>query len=117
MIRFKIPLFNVMVVLYVGDEEYAKFVKSTNEDNKKILNDPYEPIDSETRGNTAGSVFWVKTLDLNDPDELGTLVHEITHVAENITRYLGIEDSETQAYIAGYIMAKIAKRFMVCKKK
>ena len=44
-------------------------------------------------------------------DDINTVAHEATHIAQFVMEYVGSDDNETQAYLVGHFTALIVKHF------
>lgn len=89
-----VPLFKRRVYFYLGDETFSKF----QVDCLKRHNHELEVDNKSADGMVLGGNVWIQ-----DPRDHGVVAHEIFHVTENIAESAGVEDSETKAYILGWL--------------
>jgi hypothetical protein len=94
--QFKIPLVDKAISIYIGDEEYKKYITFTTKLG-------FEEPDDESTGLAAGSVIWVK--DINNKN---VLFHEIQHALDALFEDMGFTgESEFKAYVAGHVLSKV----------
>ena len=96
--KFILPLFEIEFAFYIGEKERKKFLKIAS---KKDTPEREEFMHSEAEGITNGTYMFIKDINC-----LGSVVHELHHVAHNITDFLGIHDEETEAYVQQYMMGQ-----------
>lgn len=92
--KIVVPLFNVDVLVYTGDKGRKAFEKA-----QETL------IESTTQGCVQGSSVWFN----EDKPSINVVVHEVSHLAYEITAHRGIHDEETRAYITGFLAEEICK--------
>lgn len=96
-ITLRIPMFNTPLWLFVGEEEKDRFARAC----KKHLGMAVEAPGYD--GKQCGSILWIAKPDL------GVLVHELVHYADEFTLHHGIEDKnrEVEAYVVGWAVDKL----------
>lgn len=90
-----IDVFGISVKFYFG----TKHKKNV----ERILE---HKIDKDAAGCSNGNVIWI-----DDEANEGSLVHEIYHATSWATKFLGIQDEETSAYICAYLYRKTIDKF------
>ena len=97
----KIPVISREVRLFYGMKEYPAYQKAmvsmgdNEEDVKKIKGEDYF-------GHCYAEVLWVK-----NKDDIPTLIHELSHLIDNILSALNIRDGETRAYLLEWLIVEI----------
>lgn len=99
--RFTIPLIYKWIDIYEGADEWEKFKRDTVKAGANRSNAQKE-LPSNGSGRMYGSYIWI-----SDEPLLSTLFHELSHVLDAIMEYLGTNDSEFRAYLAGWIFTNV----------
>jgi hypothetical protein len=102
--RITIPLLNNPVFFYSGKNEWLKYKKDCIEDNlnRNCLDDPC-PEHREAGRCFAGRI-WVKDLKC-----LPTIIHELSHLTDNVLEYRKINDTETRACVYTFLYEQAIK--------
>lgn len=94
--RFTVPLIGMHVDIYVGVERDAWRAAIEAAGCKEISPD-------QTDGETYDSMVWVQ--ELRRP----LVLHELSHVVDNLMEYVGSDDIEFRAYIWGWLGEEVLK--------
>lgn len=99
--KFCIPIVDKDIYIYVGKEEYVKFIKAIKSEGA-VFKDGEEIEDDPSGGRCYGSWIWYE--DLGD---INTIAHELSHFLDNLFATIGSNDTEFRAYVTGYVMEKV----------
>lgn len=104
--KIRVPIIDVDIELYEGDDEWNKYKKvilkytQNSEFIKEVLKS--EVPESSAEGRAYGSMIWVKTR-----KNVNTVFHEIAHSLSAVYETRRFSDEEEfKAYIAGYVYEK-----------
>lgn len=97
--KIKLDIFHSKIDYYVGDYEINSFIKELKRRNfaENLTPEQFEI----GNGVTCQDFIW-----LRHKDDYPSLVHENYHVVQNLKKYYGFDDEETEAYISGYLFEK-----------
>lgn len=95
--EISIDIFSATVYLYIGKKEALQYIKSS----KKL---GYKP-NASGLGEVAGFLIWVKNL-----KDISVIVHEISHLVDNILDYYSVNDREMKAFLSEYLYRRIISK-------
>lgn len=101
--KVKIDMFHTIIDYYIGEEELEKLIKVLKQ-NKLDMTLKKEDF-KNGKGLTVQDFVWIK-----DKKDLKAVVHENYHVVQNLKRYYGFDDEETEAYMNGYLFEEYLKK-------
>jgi len=95
-IRIKVPIFNTRCDFYFKDrkEDYFEACGVVEDGSTQYVD-----------GLACGRYAWIQ-----DPADLNTVLHELSHVISLIMERKGIKDEETRAYLQGYVGGHLFKK-------
>lgn len=109
---------NFAVAKCHGDKDVIKYIKKYNTDTDTES----EFIDNLTKEGNGGAlnatnigankcliIFYYQK---NTLQLIKTVTHEVSHVVDNVCESLYIDDTETKAYLTGYINEQIIKKIL-----
>ncbi len=95
----KLPIFRTTVGFYHGEEGLKQF-------NRLLKRRDVELIPLDTKGGRAnGSCCWVY-----NSSDVASIVHELHHVAYEVSLSTSIKNEEFEAYIQHYLYERVMKR-------
>ena len=83
------------VCLYVGKNDVKDYLKAS----KKLK---YKP-EAKGLGEVSGFLMWVR-----NGDDMSVIVHELSHMVDNIINHYNLEGGEIRAFLIEYLYYKIA---------
>ena len=101
--KIKLDIFHGGIDYYVGEDEIKNIVKILKK--KKIDTTIKEEDFKHAGGLTSSDYIWIR-----EKDNYDTVVHENYHVVQNLKKYYGFDDEETEAYISGYLFEQYIKK-------
>jgi len=99
--RFKVPLVNIALVIYSGEDEWERFKTQTI---KKGAAESLKTKCPSGGGRAWGSWLWVYNI-----HDSNTLYHELSHFIDDTMDDLHSKDTEFRAYITGYVYENVIK--------
>lgn len=104
-IKININITDTPIHVFIGKEK-EEIVKQYPNSKKSILDDDYSGIMGWWKNNdkTMNAIIYIQKWDIP------VLVHEIFHFVDDWTRIYEIDDKETRAYTAGYILKTCMKK-------
>ena len=97
-----IPLVDVRVTVYRGEAEWPRFV-SVAKEHGAIIDD--EPPEGDTGRSLEGWVW------ISDTAGRGTLIHELSHLIDNLMNLLVSQDTEFRAYLTEWTFERFLTWF------
>ena len=115
--RIKIPIFKYNITLIEIEDYYDYKIIGKELKRFHIPKETFDEIINNTRNSLGGAITLNNKYALqiivviykqcNEITRFGTINHEKRHVVDDIVNNLGIKDSETAAYLDGYISTRI----------
>lgn len=96
-IRVDLAIFDLAVFFFIGEEEKKNFLKQTGKDANVLV---------DCDGFNSFNAVWLANM-----KRIGVIVHESHHVTSTMCDILGIKDEETEAYIIGYLVNELLKKY------
>ena len=96
-IKVELAIFDLAVFFFIGEDEKKNFLKQTGKD-ASVLDD--------CDGFNSFNAVWLANM-----KRIGVIVHEAHHVTSTICDLIGVEDEETKAYIIGYLVNELLKKY------
>lgn len=98
--RFTIPLIEKNFFIYSGKDEWERFRKITIKEGAD--EELTSPCPKKGSGRCFRGHIWVFTL-----KDKRILIHELSHLLDDIMLTVGSEDTEFRAYLTEWIMFKV----------
>lgn len=96
-IRIDLAIFDLAVFFFIGEEEKKNFLKQTGKDDSVLV---------DCDGFNSFNAVWLANM-----KRIGVIVHECHHATSTMCGLLGIKDEETEAYIIGYLVNELLKKY------
>ena len=100
--KFRIPLIDQELHLYIGPKDWEKFKHDVGKQGVDIEKDMKCP--NVNSGKAWGGWLWVYGL-----NDVKTLIHELSHFIDDLMNTLGTDDGEFRAYITGWVTERVLK--------
>lgn len=98
---FTVPLIEKRLVIYVGNEEWSKYVRATKADGAEAPLYAHEERPANS-GMQCGSHVWIE-----NPQYTPTLIHELMHYVDAVFTHIGTDDREFRASVAEWVITSV----------
>lgn len=99
--KIKLPIVGRELRIYYGAKEFEDYKKAcialglSKEDAQQLNPNHFS-------GHCVSDVLWVK-----DPKDMIVIIHEMTHLIDNLIENIGLEGVEIKAYLTEWLMVEI----------